>query len=67
MMVLLANRGISAWEGFSSPFIAAMKDSMLMIAATGIMIAIVWFATSYGRLYCTDHFDSPCTVLEVYF
>jgi adenosylcobinamide-GDP ribazoletransferase len=48
VMVLLANRGISAWEGFSSPFIAAMKDRYKMIAATGIMVAIVWFASSYA-------------------
>jgi adenosylcobinamide-GDP ribazoletransferase len=48
VMVLLANRGISAWEGFSSPFIAAMKDRYKMIAATGIMIAIVWFAAAYS-------------------
>jgi adenosylcobinamide-GDP ribazoletransferase len=48
VMVLLANRGISAWEGFSSPFIAAMKDRCKMIVATGIMVAIVWFASSYA-------------------
>jgi adenosylcobinamide-GDP ribazoletransferase len=48
VMVLLANRGISAWEGFSSPFIAAMKDRHKMIVATGIMVAIVWFASSYA-------------------
>jgi adenosylcobinamide-GDP ribazoletransferase len=48
VMVLLANRGISAWEGFSSPFIAAMKDRYKMIVATGIMVAIVWFASSYA-------------------
>lgn len=48
VMVLLANRGISAWEGFSSPFIAAMKDRYKMVAATGIMVAIVWFASSYA-------------------
>ncbi len=47
VMVLLANRGISAWEGFSSPFIAAMKDRYKMTAATAIMVAIVWFASSY--------------------
>ena len=47
VMVLLANRGTSAWEGFSSPFIAAMKDRYKMITATGIMAAIVWFASSY--------------------
>jgi adenosylcobinamide-GDP ribazoletransferase len=48
VMVLLANRGLSAWEGFSSPFIAAMKDRHKMLAATGIMIAIVGFASSYA-------------------
>jgi adenosylcobinamide-GDP ribazoletransferase len=48
VMVLLANRGISAWEGFSSPFIDAMKDRYKMIVATGIMVAIVWFASSYA-------------------
>jgi adenosylcobinamide-GDP ribazoletransferase len=48
VMVLLANRGISAWEGLSSPFIAAMKDRYKMIVATGIMVAIVWFASSYA-------------------
>ena len=48
VMVLLANRGMSAWEGFSSPFIAAMKDRYKMIVATGIMAAIVWFASSYA-------------------
>jgi adenosylcobinamide-GDP ribazoletransferase len=48
VMVLLANRGISAWEGFSSPFIAAMKDRYKMIVATGIMAAIVWFASNYA-------------------
>jgi adenosylcobinamide-GDP ribazoletransferase len=46
VMVLLANRGVSAWEGFNSPFIATMKDKML--AATGIMVAIVGFASSYA-------------------
>ncbi|HET6779816.1 MAG TPA: adenosylcobinamide-GDP ribazoletransferase [Nitrososphaera sp.] len=46
-MVLLANRGLSAWEGFSSPFIVAMKDRRKMLAATGIMVAIVGFASSY--------------------
>jgi adenosylcobinamide-GDP ribazoletransferase len=46
-MVLLANRGLSAWEGFSSPFIVAMKDRRKMLAATGIMVAIVGFVSSY--------------------
>ena len=49
-MVLLANRGLSAWEGFSSPFTAAMKDKRKIAAATGIMIAVVWFAGSYAGL-----------------
>lgn len=48
VMVLLANRGLSAWEGFSSPFIAAMKDRHKMLAATGVMVAIVGFASSYA-------------------
>jgi adenosylcobinamide-GDP ribazoletransferase len=50
VMVLLANRGLSAWEGFSSPFTAAMKDKRKMTAATGIMLAIVWFSSSYAGL-----------------
>jgi adenosylcobinamide-GDP ribazoletransferase len=48
VMVLLANRGLSAWEGFNSPFIMAMKDRRKMLAATGIMVAIVGFTTSYA-------------------
>lgn len=50
VMVLLANRGLSAWEGFSSPFTVAMKDTRKFIAATGIMLVIVWFAASYAGL-----------------
>lgn len=50
VMVLLANRGLSAWEGFSSPFTAAMKDRRKLLAATGIMLAIVWLASSYAGL-----------------
>lgn len=50
VMVLLANRGLSAWEGFSSPFTAAMKDRRKIAAATGIMLAIVWFASSYAGI-----------------
>jgi adenosylcobinamide-GDP ribazoletransferase len=49
-MVLLANRGLSAWEGFSSPFTAAMKDKRRIVAATGIMLVIVWLASSYAGL-----------------
>jgi adenosylcobinamide-GDP ribazoletransferase len=48
VMVLLANRGLSAWEGFSSPFIVAMKDKRKMLAATGTMVAIVGFASGYA-------------------
>jgi adenosylcobinamide-GDP ribazoletransferase len=48
VMVLLANRGLSAWEGFSSPFTAAMKDRRKIAAATAIMLAIVWLASSYA-------------------
>ncbi len=51
VMVLLAHRGLSAWEGFSSPFTEAMKDRRKMLAATGIMVAIVWFAASYAGLF----------------
>jgi adenosylcobinamide-GDP ribazoletransferase len=50
VMVLLANRGVSAWEGFSSPFTAAMKDRRKIVAATAIMLAIVWFSSSYAGL-----------------
>lgn len=50
VMVLLANRGLSAWEGFSSPFTAAVKDKRKIAAATGIMLAIVWLASSYTGL-----------------
>ncbi|MEO9296327.1 MAG: adenosylcobinamide-GDP ribazoletransferase [Nitrososphaera sp.] len=45
VMVLLTFKGTSAWEGFSSPFTAAMKDNhRMMAAATAIMLPIVWFA-----------------------
>lgn len=47
LMVLLAHRGVSAWEGFSSPFTSAMKDRRKVLAATGIMAATVWFAGGY--------------------
>ena len=48
VMVLLANRGLSAWEGLSSPFTLAMKDRRKMLAATGIMVTIILFASSYA-------------------
>jgi adenosylcobinamide-GDP ribazoletransferase len=50
VMVLLAYRGTSAWEGFSSPFTAAMKDGKKMLAAAAIMLPIVWFASGYAGM-----------------
>ncbi|AIF85151.1 cobalamin-5'-phosphate synthase [Candidatus Nitrososphaera evergladensis SR1] len=50
IMVLLTYRGTSAWEGFSSPFTAAMKDGKKMLAATAIMLPIVWFSTGYAGM-----------------
>jgi adenosylcobinamide-GDP ribazoletransferase len=47
IMVLITHRGISAWEGFSSPFTASMKDRRKMLAATAIMLPAVWFAAGY--------------------
>jgi adenosylcobinamide-GDP ribazoletransferase len=44
VMVLLAARGLSAWEGFSSPFTAAMKSKTKIVAATAIIIPILWFS-----------------------
>ena len=41
VMVLQAHIGLSAWEGFSSPFIASMKDRRKMLTATAIMILIL--------------------------
>lgn len=49
-MVLLANRGRSAWEGSSSPFTVAMKDKRKILASTGIMLVVVWIASSYAGL-----------------
>jgi adenosylcobinamide-GDP ribazoletransferase len=40
-MVLQAHIGLSAWEGFSSPFTASMKDRRKMLAATAIIILIL--------------------------
>lgn len=48
VMVILAYRGLSAWEGSSSPFTVVMKDKTRMLAATGIMVTIVGFASSYA-------------------
>jgi adenosylcobinamide-GDP ribazoletransferase len=50
IMVLLTYRGTSAWEGFSSPFTAAMKDGKKMLAATAIMLPIVWFCAGYAGM-----------------
>lgn len=50
VMVLLTFKGTSAWEGFSSPFTAAMKDGRRMAAATGIMLPVVWFASGYAGM-----------------
>jgi adenosylcobinamide-GDP ribazoletransferase len=50
LMVLLAHRGMSAWEGFSSPFTSEMKDRRKVLGATAIVIATVWLATSYVGL-----------------
>jgi adenosylcobinamide-GDP ribazoletransferase len=37
-MVIQANRGLSAWEGFSSPFTQYMKDPRKLAVASGIAI-----------------------------
>lgn len=37
-MVIQANRGLSAWEGLSSPFTQSMKDPRKLAAAAGIAI-----------------------------
>lgn len=50
VMVLLTFKGTSAWEGFSSPFTAATKDGRRMLAATAIMLPIVWFASGLPGL-----------------
>ena len=51
VMVMQAHRGHSAWEGFSSPFTAAMKDKRKIIIATIISIVVIWFSgTSYFGL-----------------
>jgi adenosylcobinamide-GDP ribazoletransferase len=48
IMVLLTYKGTSAWEGFSSPFTAAMKDNKKkMAASTAIMLHIVWLCSGY--------------------
>jgi adenosylcobinamide-GDP ribazoletransferase len=46
IMVMQAHRGISAWDGFSSPFTIAMKDKRKILVATVISIPIIWFTGS---------------------
>jgi adenosylcobinamide-GDP ribazoletransferase len=41
IMVVQAHIGSSAWEGFSSPFTASMKDKRKFLAASAIMILIL--------------------------
>ena len=41
VMVLQAHIALSAWEGFSSPFTAGMKDRRKLLAATAIIILIL--------------------------
>jgi adenosylcobinamide-GDP ribazoletransferase len=51
IMVVQAYRGLSAWEGFSSPFTAAMKDKRKIIASTAIVLPTIWFVgNSYTGL-----------------
>ena len=47
VMVVQAHIGSSAWEGFSSPFTASMKDKRKFLAASAIMILIL-VATGEG-------------------
>lgn len=46
IMVMQAHMGISAWDGFSSPFTSAMKDKRKILVATVISIPIIWFTGS---------------------
>ena len=41
-----AHRGISAWDGFSSPFTSSMKDKRKILVATIISISIILFTGS---------------------
>jgi adenosylcobinamide-GDP ribazoletransferase len=42
VMVLQSYRGLSAWEGFSSPFTSAMKEKRKILSATAITFPIVY-------------------------
>jgi adenosylcobinamide-GDP ribazoletransferase len=46
VMVFQAHTALSAWEGFSSPFTAGMKDRGKLLAATAIIILILVVAGS---------------------
>lgn len=50
LMVLITHKGVSAWEGFSSPFTSAMKDKRKVLAAAAIALPVVWFASGFGGL-----------------
>ena len=46
VMVLQAHTGSPAWEGFSAPFTAAMKDKRKILVATATTIPVIWFIGS---------------------
>jgi adenosylcobinamide-GDP ribazoletransferase len=46
VMVLQAYTGSPAWEGFSSPFAAAMKDKRKILVATTTTVPVIWFVGS---------------------
>jgi adenosylcobinamide-GDP ribazoletransferase len=50
VMVIQAYSGVSAWEGFSSPFTKAMKDKRKFVVATGLTIPLICFATGITGL-----------------
>ena len=50
VMVILTYNGVSAWEGFSSPFTKAMKDKRKFVIATGLTIPLICFATGITGL-----------------
>jgi adenosylcobinamide-GDP ribazoletransferase len=50
VMIIQAHSGVSAWEGFSSPFIKAMKDKRKFVVATGLTIPLICFATGITGL-----------------
>ena len=46
-MVLHAYCGLSAWDGFSSPFTRAMKNKRRFLLATVMMLSIIFLVGSY--------------------